>query len=933
MNMKKIILVGICFCTAQLFAVNRHTIYVSPNGNDNAVGSLSKPLRTVEEALRQAKEIDVNVPVDIVLRAGVYEQAKTLEVNRSNLAIYPYGIDKVIISGGKKLLPSNLKKVKDSDVLERLQPQVRKYIKEIDFASLNEKLIGLHAVGFGRPSISAWTEVFIDGKPLNLSRWPNDSTVLIGKIKESGIAKNGEKVSFPIFSYLEDRPSSWKNSDELWIGGYFAHGYADDMIKVERIDTISKMIYTAQHTLYGFMTGAPFRRWFALNLLEELDMPGEYVVDEKRQKIYVYLAKDRVEDVQFSFLDTPIMAIENCNNVKIKGITFEYGRQIGIYMENTNQVIVSECTIRNMGGTGICIGRGSLLEGNVEGNKKGGEPLSRQIGDLMGKIYDDPLFDRKAGTENGIVNCLIYNVGAGGINMGGGNRTTLEHGNNYVENCRIHSFNRIEKSYRPGIWLDGVGNRISKCDIYDAPSMAILFHGNDNIIELCNISRVCNEIDDQGAVYYGRDPSELGNVIRYCYFHDFSTRHRVSATYHDDGACGAEVYGNIYCRAGSVPVLIGGGHYNHYKNNIFMECPVAIHIDARMQKWGKFMIEKGGVIDSRLNRVNYTQPPYSEVYPNLVSYWDMDPSYPQHNIIEGNLFYNINNVVRGETQWLELKNNWSTSLNPGWVDVTDPLKGFRPDALVYKNIQGFEKIPFDKIGCDLPYEISEENRMVRIMSYNVHNAIGMDGKTDCNRIADIITSVNPDVVAIQEVDSMTIRSKRKDILGEIAKQTGMKATFAEAIPYQGGKYGIGILSKEKPIRVKRVPLPGREEARTMMLAEFNDYVFVATHFSLTKADQELSIPLILNELRPYNKPIFFAGDMNSVPNSKVQKDLRKYFNVLTAGDWLTCNGTCIDFIYEYKENAKMSPVLHKEMIKDYIASDHCPIYVDVMLAK
>lgn len=162
--------------------------------------------------------------------------------------------------------------------------------------------------------------------------------------------------------------------------------------------------------------------------------------------------------------------------------------------------------------------------------------------------------------------------------------------------------------------------------------------------------------------------------------------------------------------------------------------------------------------------------------------------------------------------------------------------------------------------------------MVRIMSYNVHNAIGMDGKTDCNRIADIITSVNPDVVAIQEVDSMTIRSKRKDILGEIAKQTGMKATFAEAIPYQGGKYGIGILSKEKPIRVKRVPLPGREEARTMVLAEFNDYVFVATHFSLTSADQELSVPLVVNEVKLCGKPVFFAGDMNSEPYSKVQKN-------------------------------------------------------------
>lgn len=64
------------------------------------------------------------------------------------------------------------------------------------------------------------------------------------------------------------------------------------------------------------------------------------------------------------------------------------------------------------------------------------------------------------------------------------------------------------KSYRPGIWMDGVGNRISKCDIYDAPSMAILFHGNNHVIELCDITNVCSEVDDQGAVYYGRDPSE-----------------------------------------------------------------------------------------------------------------------------------------------------------------------------------------------------------------------------------------------------------------------------------------------------------------------------------------------------------------------------------------------------------------------------------------
>lgn len=98
--------------------------------------------------------------------------------------------------------------------------------------------------------------------------------------------------------------------------------------------------------------------------------------------------------------------------------------------------------------------------------------------------------------------------------------------------------------------------------------MAILFHGNNHVIEYCKITNVCKEVNDQAAIYYGRDPSEQGNIIRYCYFYKLSPRHLVTATYHDDGACGSEVYGNIYHNAGAWPVLIGGGHYNHYHHNV-----------------------------------------------------------------------------------------------------------------------------------------------------------------------------------------------------------------------------------------------------------------------------------------------------------------------------------------------------------------------------
>ncbi len=288
----------------------------------------------------------------------------------------------------------------------------------------------------------------------------------------------------------------------------------------------------------------------------------------------------------------------------------------------------------------------------------GGAPAHRMIGDLQGKIYADILFDRQAGKNNGIRNCRIYNVGAGGISLGGGSRATLERSGNFVENCRIHDFNRIEKSYRAGIWVDGTGCRITKCDIYNAPSMAILFHGNDHLIEKCDITNVCGEVDDQGAIYYGRDASERG--------HDIT-----------------------------------------YRNNIFADCPVAVHIDNRMQGWGSNMVAKDGIIDQRLQRVRYKEPPYSTAYPELTSYWDENPTYPHRNKLEGNLFYKVGNLLNGRSEWAEFVNNRVTNTDPGFVDADDPLKGFRAGAAVFSHIKDFPAIPFDEIGCSLPADDSD----------------------------------------------------------------------------------------------------------------------------------------------------------------------------------------------------------------------------------
>ena len=98
---------------------------------------------------------------------------------------------------------------------------------------------------------------------------------------------------------------------------------------------------------------------------------------------------------------------------------------------------------------------------------------------------------------------------------------------------------------------------------------------------------------------------------------------------------------------------------------------------------------------------------------------------------------------------------------------------------------------------------------LNLMTYNIRHGAGMDGKIDYDRTAAVIRGVNPDVVALQEVDSATQRCYGKYVGQELATRTHMIPTFGAAINFQGGKYGVGILSREQPLAVRRIPLPGR----------------------------------------------------------------------------------------------------------------------------
>ena len=239
--------------------------------------------------------------------------------------------------------------------------------------------------------------------------------------------------------------------------------------------------------------------------------------------------------------------------------------------------------------------------------------------------------------------------------------------------------------------------------------------------------------------------------------------------------------------------------------------------------------------------------------------------------------------------------------------------------------------------CMLALAISAYSQdYLRLMSYNIRNTKGMDGIHNIQRIANVIINEAPDVVAVQELDSMTTRSGQKYVLGELADRTQMHAIYAPAIDFQGGKYGIGILSRQKPMGIKTYPLPGREEARMLMVAEFKDYYFACTHLSLTEEDRLASLDIIKSSTKKSHKPYFLAGDLNDQPESKFIQALQQDFQILTNTKHATFPAPkpteTIDYIAAWKHNTNDFANLSTRVLEEPIASDHRPLSVQLRMA-
>ena len=224
-----------------------------------------------------------------------------------------------------------------------------------------------------------------------------------------------------------------------------------------------------------------------------------------------------------------------------------------------------------------------------------------------------------------------------------------------------------------------------------------------------------------------------------------------------------------------------------------------------------------------------------------------------------------------------------------------------------------------------------KQKNLRLMTYNVRHLEGEDGIVSPERIAHIISAVRPDAVALQELDSVNGRTLYADQLAELAWHTGMYATWATAISFAGGGYGVGMLTRERPLSVRRIPLPG-SEPRMLLIVELSQYVYACTHLDLTEQARLASVDIIKREAARSTKPFFIAGDLNAEPHDEPITRLSDDFQILNDTTQPTFPASepdiCIDYILVSKGSGSAN-VRRSKVLNQPTASDHRPLVVDL----
>jgi len=603
------------------YIFGENVLFVSPTGNDNAIGDITHPLATLNGAKNKVRTLRSSLGSDAAIAVsflpGEYRLTQSVEFSSidsgsvSAPVIYrAYNGGNVTFKGSVMLPINNLSVVNDVNILRRLPVSSVGKVYSMNLASQG---ISSNQVIFKDDQdrdVSIFTGapaslgLYVNQKRQNIARWPNYSynKFYLSDGTTSSIVSNGNETTGAVFKYDTVNPSRWTEANSMFIDGYLETQYRGVWRTVSQIDTAQKTISLK----YGAVN-SPSRRWTAVNLLEEIDAPGEFYIDKATMMLYYYPAYslDSGRDVlEYATMQTPLVKFTKVSNVILKGLSFTQAYSQGIWGKENTGIVIDGCTISDVRPFGIS-------------------------------------FTESKNTT--IKNCTIFNIAGEGIRLNSNapesDTLQLNYCNNRVINNHIYNIGMDIRNMCTGISCDGVGTEIRNNLIHLGSNSAVANGGAENIFSYNEMYNLIRDSADAGGIYIGRRWNLYGVKYEFNYLHDFGMEgfienEHTSGIFWDDTLSGQNATNNIIVNnyeGKAYGINSNGGRDLKAKYNVFVGSDYPIRVVDFSNN--NTTIPNSQTLVDALKRVVDSNSVYSLKYPQMTATYReiTDPTYAEYN--------------------------------------------------------------------------------------------------------------------------------------------------------------------------------------------------------------------------------------------------------------------------------------------------------------
>ena len=568
-------------------------VYVAANGPDNASGQPQSPVKDIEKAISIAAEYmrdyGSEFKTRIFVKPGTYRLNKSVsfdnEVFKSNyykgLSVEGFDRDnQPEFTGSIALNTADLNPVTDAQTLAKIHKNGRGKVASIDLRK------------YGIKELPQKNNVFYylylnDIEQVN-ARWPNDGEATI-----FGVPQNNSLV------FSESDPVNWTEAKDAYVYGHYSSaGWEWHQGKILSVDAKTKTINIAgiksSDVLKASATGTG---WYAANLIEELDSPGEWYVDTENLKLYYYPPygiKD--QKLEMTYFTGTLFTFNDAVNVTVKDIDFSKFYKAMTFGGASKNITIESC--------GFSHGQAETMVGF-------GNTYAYDINILENDVYN--LFGR-----------FVY--------FRSGNIKTLKPGNSTVKNnhlAQVAQYYRASGGMGGGYQVENFGSVGVDCVnnvVQDLPGGAALgWGGTQCSINYNEVVNAGKSMSDYGAIYVGRSASYYDMEIAHNFLHDFNNSNNYNALYNDDAFCGAYWHHNV-CVNMYQPCNQAPGFDTRYMYNVAVNCKRSGTIGSR-KSFGN-QIYYGGLLWTQTKElIDGSSSVYKKNYPELFDWLERDKKY------------------------------------------------------------------------------------------------------------------------------------------------------------------------------------------------------------------------------------------------------------------------------------------------------------------